>query len=117
MVYADFEEFLIDVKAQSGICRVVVRASQGMPKAAHRIELQRWYREHSVRGSIMTDSPIVRGGVAAPAWFGATVRAFPLQDVEPALDFVKIEHELRPECRQRLQTLTNRVDRHALASD
>jgi hypothetical protein len=111
IVDADFGEFLADVKAQPDVRRVVVRASDGAPGAAHRTELRHWYAKNSVRGSVLTDSIIARGGVTALSWFGIPIRAFALHEIEAALDFVEVRIQDRAEASRKFRDIVAAADR------
>jgi hypothetical protein len=116
MVDADFGQFLDDVLPRSAIRRVVVRAGEGAPRADHRAALSRWYQASSVRGAVLTDSIIARGGVTALSWFGLTIRAFAPQQLEQALDYVEIPHEHWPAAKSVMYAAIATVDRVGLAT-
>ena len=106
----DFADFLTDLLAKQQLRSVVVRASEGAPRADHRSLLLRWYREHTVRGAVLTDSVIARGGVTALSWFGVSIRAFEPAELDAALEYVQIATPRWPEARQCMQRIVAWVD-------
>jgi hypothetical protein len=111
LIEADFDHFLADVMARPGVTGVVVRGSQGAPIARQRAQLLRWYTAHSLRGAVLTDSMITRGGVTALSWFGVPIRAFDSQQLDAALAFVGIAPERIEDAHQLMGQLISRVDR------
>jgi hypothetical protein len=107
----DFAHFLVDLMVQKQLRSVIVRASEGAPRADHRAQLLRWYREHAVRGAVLTDSVIARGGVTALSWFGVSIRAFEPSQLDAALDYVQIASPRWADARQRMQRIVEWVDR------
>jgi hypothetical protein len=110
LVDADFALFLEDLLPRSNVQRVVVRASEGAPRVDHRALLLRWYKASSVRGAVLTDSVLARGGVTALGWFGVTISAFPPQQLEQALDYVEIPIEHWPEAKNVMTAVIAVVD-------
>ena len=110
LVDADFGHFLEDMLPRSHVRRVVVRASDGAPRADHRAALLRWYSANSVRGAVLTDSVLARGGVTALGWFGVAIRAFPPHQIEPAFDFVEIPTGHWPDAKNVMNAAIAMVD-------
>jgi len=107
----DFAHFLIDMLAHKQLRSVVVRASEGAPRADHRAQLLQWYREHAVRGAVLTDSVVARGGVTALSWFGVPIRAFEPNQLDAALGFVQLAAPRWADARQCMQRIVDWVDR------
>ena len=110
LVDADFGDFLTDMLRQRDVHRVLVRGSEGAPGPHHRAALLRWYKENSVRGAVLTDSLLTRGGVTALGWFGVNIRAFGHHELESAFDYVEIPLEHRFEARTMLQRVIAQAD-------
>ena len=107
---SDFGQYLEDLLPRSNVQRAVVRASEGAPRVDHRALLLRWYKANSVRGAVLTDSVLARGGVTALGWFGVTIRAFPPAQLEQALDYVEIPFEHWPEAKSMINAVIALVD-------
>lgn len=107
----DFGHFLNDLVARKQVRSVVVRASDGAPRADHRAVLLRWYREHAVRGAILTDSIVARGGVTALSWFGVPIRAFEPDQLDAAFEYVQIAAERRMAARECMARIVEWINR------
>jgi hypothetical protein len=110
LVDSDFGHCLEDLLPRSDVQRAVVRASEGAPRVDHRALLLRWYKANSVRGAVLTDSVLARGGVTALGWFGVTISAFPPQQLEQALEYVEIPFEHWPEAKSMMSAVIALLD-------
>ena len=107
---SDFGHFLEDLLPQSNVQRVVVRASDGAPRADHRALLLHWFNANSVRGAVLTDSVLARGGVTALGWFGVTISAFPPDQLEQALNYVELPIAHWPDAKRVMNAASALVD-------
>ena len=107
----DFAHLLADMIGHKQLRGVVVRASEGAPRADHRALLLRWYREHAVRGAVLTDSVVARGGVTALSWFGVPIRAFEPDQLDAAFEYVQIDLQQRVQARKCMEHIVSWVDR------
>ena len=110
LVDGDFGHFLDDMLQHDEVRSDVVRASEGAPRADHRASLLRWYREHSVRGAVLTNSVVARGGVTALSWFGVPIKALEPHELDAAFEYVRIPAARWPEARKRMQQIVSWVD-------
>jgi hypothetical protein len=116
MVEADFDGYLADMLPRSELKGVVVRAANGAPTPNQRAQCQHWFEQNRRRGAVLTDSMLARGGVTALRWFGLNLRAFALNDLNAALEFVGVHPLDLDKARARLRQVIMAADALARVS-
>ena len=105
-----FGEFFDDLAEHPSVDRMIVLAYDAAPTAQQRAVIQRWFQQTSAPCAVLTNSLLARGAVTALAWFGITIRAFPRDEHNAALEFVGVPRRSWPASVDTLQ----RLDREML---
>ena len=100
-----FDVFHEDVNAQPGLTGIIVLAHDGAPPPRQRAAIQEWFRKGNMRGAVLTNSLLARGGVTALSWLGATICAFRRDELEAAIEFVRVAPSHREQTLQVLRAL------------
>jgi hypothetical protein len=116
LVEADFDGYLADMLPRVELRGVVVRGSDGAPKAHQREQIHHWFMQNQRHGAVLTSSVLTRGGVTALRWFGLPIRAYGLSDLDAALSFVGVKTLELGQARQRLQRVIAAADKLQSAS-
>jgi hypothetical protein len=100
----DWSEFIREVTT-TVLPGIVVMAGNARLSPSQRADVQRWFLENGVRGSVVTDSALARGVVTALGWFKVKLKAFSPSDLDQAFHFVGVEPEWRSGARSAIEQL------------
>jgi hypothetical protein len=100
----DWSEFIRDVTT-TVLPGIVVMAGNAKLSPSQRADVQQWFLENGVRGSVVTDSALARGVVTALGWFKVKLKSFSPSELDRALDFAGVEPEGRSGARSAIEEL------------
>lgn len=85
--------------------RVLVFTYGGNPSGLQRSQLNKINEGLSPRVAVMVNSRVARGAVTALGWFNPNLRAFSLDDMDPALEHLELAGPLAEQVRKTVMGL------------
>ena len=89
---SEWNAFIADLEAQlSEVSALLIFSAGASIDIREREQLERLLTRGRLRVAVLTDSKLLRGAVTALSWFKIPIKSFAANDVELALDHIRVQ--------------------------